>query len=90
MVDFLLESKSNWHFNDEKTQLNQAYLRLIWFSSIEMIGWIQINLSLKFNLFLKVIKTNFDLTLKIHLKIITQNIMTTFRNQCNHNLLIIN
>lgn len=45
-----------------------------------MIGWIQVNLGIKFNLFLRIIETDMDLKFKIYLKFLTQNIMNVFKN----------
>lgn len=45
-----------------------------------MIGWMQIYLGIKINLFLKVIEIDLDLKFKIYLKILTQNIMNVFKN----------
>lgn len=45
-----------------------------------LICWTQIKLNLKFNLFLKLIKTNLALKFKIYLKFLVQNIMNIIWN----------
>lgn len=54
---FILKySKPNQLFSNEKIKSKQGWLRLI-----QMIGWMQVNLDLKSNLFLKLIESNLDL-----------------------------
>ena len=55
-----------------------------------MIGWMQIYLGIKINLFLKVIEIDLDLKFKIYLKFLTQNIMNVFKNWFDYSLQIIN